>query len=313
MAEHCVPCRYALQWKHYIRDGLSATSNVSVGLYLQHVWSCCKAVLMCYTGYSFALLAGSGPSGPSSGITSPALIPIPSHSVPDFSYSSSEDEFYDADEFYQSSTSPKHCMECVSCAPPFYQRCINQILLGTKFSPKFAHEFLLFGCPPYLCFLVHFHSLHLLFSPSGPSAASLLNNEETALKRPDTTESLNSSMSNGTTDAGKKVKRTSLTAVLFQPRDTPLVLISELFDSHDDRDDDPEGESVEEHKSVIMHLLSQVRLGMDLTKVNIAVQHADLSSCRVRDCAVTANSAAKWWDRNKICIVFYVGTNISRF
>ncbi|CAG07988.1 unnamed protein product, partial [Tetraodon nigroviridis] len=131
---------------------------------------------------------GSGPSGPSSGVTSPALIPIPSHSVPDFSYSSSEDEFYDADEFYQSSTSPKHCMD-----------------------------------------------------PSGPSATSPLNNEETTLKRPDTTESLNSTMSNGT-DA-------------------------ELFDSHDDRDDDPEGESVEEHKSVIMHLLSQVRLGMDLTKV----------------------------------------------
>uniref|UniRef100_A0A674PBI6 Oxysterol-binding protein n=1 Tax=Takifugu rubripes TaxID=31033 RepID=A0A674PBI6_TAKRU len=124
---------------------------------------------------------GSGPSGPSSGVTSPALIPIPSHSVPDFSYSSSEDEFYDADEFYQSSTSPKH-------------------------------------------------------------SASPLNNEQTALKRPNTTESLDSSMSNGTTDA-------------------------ELFDSHDDRDDDPEGESVEEHKSVIMHLLSQVRLGMDLTKV----------------------------------------------
>ncbi|KAJ8395434.1 hypothetical protein AAFF_G00031680 [Aldrovandia affinis] len=39
--------------------------------------------------------------------------------------------------------------------------------------------------------------------------------------------------------------------------------------SHDDRDDDGEGESVEEHKSVIMHLLSQVRLGMDLTKLNM--------------------------------------------
>ncbi|XP_051803160.1 oxysterol-binding protein-related protein 9 isoform X2 [Acanthochromis polyacanthus] len=132
---------------------------------------------------------GSGPSGPSSGVASPAHIPLPSHSVPDFSYSSSEDEFYDADEFYQSSTSPKHCID-----------------------------------------------------PSGPPAASPLTNEETALKRPDTTESLNSSMSNGTTDADQ-------------------------FDSHDDRDDDGEGESVEEHKSVIMHLLSQVRLGMDLTKV----------------------------------------------
>uniref|UniRef100_A0A7N8XDM9 Oxysterol-binding protein n=1 Tax=Mastacembelus armatus TaxID=205130 RepID=A0A7N8XDM9_9TELE len=124
---------------------------------------------------------GSGPSGPSSGVASPSHIPLPSHSVPDFSYSSSEDEFYDADEFYQSSTSPKH-------------------------------------------------------------SASPLTNEGAALKRPDTTESLNSSMSNGTTDADQ-------------------------FDSHDDRDDEGEGESVEEHKSVIMHLLSQVRLGMDLTKV----------------------------------------------
>ncbi|XP_068563421.1 oxysterol-binding protein-related protein 9 isoform X1 [Cebidichthys violaceus] len=132
---------------------------------------------------------GSGPSGPSSGMASPTHIPLPSHSVPDFSYSSSEDEFYDADEFYQSSTSPKHCID-----------------------------------------------------PSGPQAASLLTNEATALKRPNTTESMNSSMSNGTTDADQ-------------------------FDSHDDRDDDGEGESVEEHKSVIMHLLSQVRLGMDLTKV----------------------------------------------
>lgn len=132
---------------------------------------------------------GSGPSGPSSGVASPAHIPLPSHSVPDFSYSSSEDEFYDADEFYQSSTSPKHCID-----------------------------------------------------PSGPQAALPLSNEAAALKRPDTTESLNSSMSNGTTDA-------------------------DPFDSHDDRDDEGEGESVEEHKSVIMHLLSQVRLGMDLTKV----------------------------------------------
>ena len=47
----------------------------------------------------------------------------------------------------------------------------------------------------------------------------------------------------------------------------PLLLSSDPFDSHDDRDDEGEGESVEEHKSVIMHLLSQVRLGMDLTKV----------------------------------------------
>lgn len=44
------------------------------------------------------------------------------------------------------------------------------------------------------------------------------------------------------------------------------LLWSDQFDSHDDEAED-QGESVEEHKSVIMHLLSQVRLGMDLTKV----------------------------------------------
>ncbi|KAG7487797.1 hypothetical protein MATL_G00027290 [Megalops atlanticus] len=132
---------------------------------------------------------GSGPSAPSSSVTSPSHINLSSNTVPDFSYSSSEDEFYDADEFYQSSTSPKHCMDA-----------------------------------------------------SRTPAALPHAGTGTALKRPDTNESLNSSMSNGTTDADQ-------------------------FDSHDDRDDEGEGESVEEHKSVIMHLLSQVRLGMDLTKV----------------------------------------------
>uniref|UniRef100_A0A8C1A5G5 Oxysterol-binding protein n=1 Tax=Cyprinus carpio carpio TaxID=630221 RepID=A0A8C1A5G5_CYPCA len=129
---------------------------------------------------------GSGPSAPSSSVTSPSHMNVPPHTVPDFSYSSSEDEFYDADEFYQSSTSPKHCID-----------------------PK--------------------------------RSAAVNSDDSTALKRPDTNESINSSMSNGTTDADQ-------------------------FDSHDEKDDNDEGESVEEHKSVIMHLLSQVRLGMDLTK-----------------------------------------------
>lgn len=42
---------------------------------------------------------------------------------------------------------------------------------------------------------------------------------------------------------------------------------ADQFDSEDDGDGEGEGASIEEHKSVIMHLLSQVRLGMDLTKV----------------------------------------------
>ncbi|XP_040216421.1 oxysterol-binding protein-related protein 9 isoform X2 [Rana temporaria] len=132
---------------------------------------------------------GSGQSVPSSSLTSPSHVNLSPNTVPDFSYSSSEDEFYDADEFSQNSASPKHCMD------------------------------------------------------SSESAAGLSHSSTgTSLKRPDTTESINSSMSNGTNSADQ-------------------------YDPHDDRDDDGEGESVEEHKSVIMHLLSQVRLGMDLTKV----------------------------------------------
>ncbi|KAM4773830.1 oxysterol-binding protein-related protein 9 isoform X3 [Corvus cornix cornix] len=132
---------------------------------------------------------GSGQSAPSSSLTSPSHVNLSPNTVPDFSYSSSEDEFYDADEFYQSSSSPKRCMDS-----------------------------------------------------SGSAAVLTRSSTGSSLKRPDTTESLNSSMSNGTNDA-------------------------DLFDPPDDREDDGEGESVEEHKSVIMHLLSQVRLGMDLTKV----------------------------------------------
>ncbi|XP_048207254.1 oxysterol-binding protein-related protein 9 isoform X4 [Perognathus longimembris pacificus] len=132
---------------------------------------------------------GSGHSPPSSSLTSPSHVNLSPNTVPEFSYSSSEDEFYDADEFHQSSSSPKR-----------------------------------------------------LIDSSGSASVLTHSSSGNSLKRPDTTESLNSSMSNGTSDA-------------------------DLFDSHDDRDDDGEAGSVEEHKSVIMHLLSQVRLGMDLTKV----------------------------------------------
>lgn len=58
-------------------------------------------------------------------------------------------------------------------------------------------------------------------------------------------------------------------------REKSNLVFLDLFDPPDDRDDDAEGESVEEHKSVIMHLLSQVRLGMDLTKVNLPTVHGE--------------------------------------
>ncbi|KAM5266244.1 oxysterol-binding protein-related protein 9 isoform 8-T8 [Hipposideros larvatus] len=132
---------------------------------------------------------GSGHSPPSSSLTSPSHVNLSPNTVPEFSYSSSEDEFYDADEFHQGGSSPKHFIDS-----------------------------------------------------SGSVSALTHSSSGNSLKRPDTTESLNSSLSNGTSDA-------------------------DLFDSYDDRDDEGEAGSVEEHKSVIMHLLSQVRLGMDLTKV----------------------------------------------
>ena len=41
----------------------------------------------------------------------------------------------------------------------------------------------------------------------------------------------------------------------------------EVEDEHEYTDCDLEG--VEEHKSIILHLLSQLKLGMDLTKVSV--------------------------------------------
>ncbi|XP_038615943.1 oxysterol-binding protein-related protein 9 isoform X4 [Tachyglossus aculeatus] len=132
---------------------------------------------------------GSGHSAPSSSLTSPSHVNLSPNTVPEFSYSSSEDEFYDADEFHQNSSSPKRLMD-----------------------------------------------------PAGPASGLGPGGPGPGPKRPSAADSLTAAMSNGVND-------------------------TDLFDSHDDRDDEGEAGSVEEHKSVIMHLLSQVRLGMDLTKV----------------------------------------------
>ena len=87
-------------------------------------------------------------------MTSPSHVNLSPNTVPEFSYSSSEDEFYDADEFLQSGSSPKRLIDL-------------------------------------------------------PASASVLTHSSSgnSLKRPDTTESLNSSMSNGTSDAGKQPLR----------------------------------------------------------------------------------------------------------
>lgn len=73
-----------------------------------------------------------------------------------------------------------------------------------------VYVFTLWKC--FSCFLPLGNSHNLLLSnvsPSGPPAAASHTTEEPALKRPDTTESLNSSMSNGTTDAGRKLLKSS--------------------------------------------------------------------------------------------------------
>lgn len=67
-----------------------------------------------------------------------------------------------------------------------------------------------------------------------------------------------------------------------------ICFVLDLFDSYDDRDDEGEAGSVEEHKSVIMHLLSQVRLGMDLTKVRIKFGICCPNLWILSDCVVSA-------------------------
>jgi hypothetical protein len=47
----------------------------------------------------------------------------------------------------------------------------------------------------------------------------------------------------------------------------PINHDEELEDEGEYKDKDLEG--MEEHKSIILHLLSQLKLGMDLTKVNL--------------------------------------------
>ncbi|EHB07518.1 Oxysterol-binding protein-related protein 9 [Heterocephalus glaber] len=145
---------------------------------------------------------GSGDSPPSRSLTSPNHINLSPNTVPEFSYSSSEDEFYDPDEFHQSSSSPKR-----------------------------------------------------LIDSSGSASVLTHSSSGNSLKRPDTTESLNSSTSNGRSDA-------------------------DLFDSQDDRDDDGEAGSVEEHKSVILHLLGQI----EAEEVNILGHHTTTSSKEEQNC-----------------------------
>ena len=53
--------------------------------------------------------------------------------------------------------------------------------------------------------------------------------------------------------------------------------------------EEPENQSVEEHKSVILHLVSQLKLGMDLTKVPCGV----LEMCTGLGSVETSNSSTR--------------------
>ncbi|KAG3287140.1 OSBPL9, partial [Ictidomys tridecemlineatus] len=132
---------------------------------------------------------GSGHSPPRSSLTSPSHVNLSPNTVPEFSYSSSEDKFYDADKFHQSSSSPKH-----------------------------------------------------LIDSSGSVSVLTHISSGNSLKCPDTTESLNSSMSNSTSDA-------------------------DLFDSHDDRDDDRD--AGQWRSTRVLSCTSCHRLGSEWTFLHI--------------------------------------------
>lgn len=71
----------------------------------------------------------------------------------------------------------------------------------------------------------------------------------------------------------KEIPPSKSEAVITGNEDTPQSSTVQVRDKLEDlymkeeEHNDKDGDSVEEHKSVIMHLLSQVKLGMDLTKV----------------------------------------------
>lgn len=60
---------------------------------------------------------------------------------------------------------------------------------------------------------------------------------------------------------------THIVAIVYTHTDGPINHEEEAEDEAEYKDKDLEG--MEDHKSIILHLLSQLKLGMDLTKVTI--------------------------------------------
>ncbi|XP_055140662.1 oxysterol-binding protein-related protein 9-like [Symphalangus syndactylus] len=68
---------------------------------------------------------GSGHSLLNSSLTSPSHVNLSPNTVPEFSYSTSEDEFYDANEFHQTGSSPKHWIDSSGSASVLTHRSLD--------------------------------------------------------------------------------------------------------------------------------------------------------------------------------------------
>nr|XP_053655806.1 oxysterol-binding protein-related protein 9-like isoform X1 [Cherax quadricarinatus] len=170
-----------------------------------------------------------------------ALVP-PDTVVPEMSYSSSEDEdFFDADDF--TSTTPSQSPS----GPRLFEVAVESIPGQSGISES---------------------------ASSVSSASNVTASQVPLLNPPDSSTSPGASggsCSGGSTQSPSTpalpshTHKASVCGASDKPFDTSEPSID--YDLMYEEDDDPELESMEGHGSVIHHLLSQVKIGMDLTKV----------------------------------------------
>ena len=97
---------------------------------------------------------GSGHSPPTSSLTYPSQVNLSPNKVPEFSYSSNEDEFYDTDEFHQSGSSPKHLIDSSGSVDPV----LTHSCSGNSLKAQIPQNHLILPCPVgqvMLTFLIH--------------------------------------------------------------------------------------------------------------------------------------------------------------
>ena len=93
---------------------------------------------------------GSGHSPPTSSLTYPSQVNLSPNKVPEFSYSSNEDEFYDTDEFHQSGSSPKHLIDSSGSVDPVLTRSCS----GNSLKAQIPQNHLILPCPMEQAMLV---------------------------------------------------------------------------------------------------------------------------------------------------------------